>query len=182
MGQVNVNLNGRTYRLSCDDGEEQHLLEVAAHVKEHVERLTREHGQVGDERLLLMASILITDELFEARRLADQAPASHLPRIPPGEAAASSSPRPPLPGLQTASQPEVPRLQSSQAAIPPVVASPPAPQALPPQPRPPEPPSRGIASPASAVLKPSPPVATRAAELLDANALMRGLERKAGRP
>jgi cell division protein ZapA len=166
--------------LSCDDGEEQHLLEVAAHVKEHVERLTREHGQVGDERLLLMASILITDELFEARRVADQALASPLQRIPPGESAASR--RPPLPGLQTASQPEVPRLQTSQTAIPPVVASSPAPQALPPQPQPPEPPSRGIATPAPAALKPSPPIAARTAELLDANALMRGLERKAGRP
>ena len=175
MGQVNVNLNGRTYRLSCDNGEEQHLLEVAAHVKEHVERLTREHGQVGDERLLLMASILITDELFDARRVANQAPASHLPRIPPGETAVV--PRPPVPGLQTVSQPEVSRLQSSQAAVPPVVASTPAPQS-----QPPEPPSRGIATPAPAVLKPSPPVATRTAELLDANALMRGLERKTGRP
>lgn len=67
MGQVAVTLNGRTYRLVCGDGEEPRLAELANHVKNHVEKLAREFGQAGDERLLLMAALLVADELWEAR-------------------------------------------------------------------------------------------------------------------
>jgi cell division protein ZapA len=68
MGQVSVTLNGRTYRLACDDGEEERLIELAAHVKERVEQLTLEFGQVGYDRLLLMTSLLIADELWDTRK------------------------------------------------------------------------------------------------------------------
>jgi len=67
MGQVTVTLNGRTYRLRCEDGEEQRLLALSEHVKGKVDRLVAEFGQIGDDRLLLMASLLLTDELFEAK-------------------------------------------------------------------------------------------------------------------
>jgi cell division protein ZapA len=68
MGQVSVTLNGRTYRLACEEGEEERLLELATHVKERVEDLTLEFGQVGDDRLLLMAALLVADELWDTRR------------------------------------------------------------------------------------------------------------------
>lgn len=68
MGQVSVTLNSRTYRLACDDGEEERLLELATHVKQRVDQLTIEFGQVGDDRLLLMAALLIADELWDTRR------------------------------------------------------------------------------------------------------------------
>jgi cell division protein ZapA len=68
MGQVSVTLNGRTYRLACEEGEEERLLELATHVKERVEHLTLEFGQVGDDRLLLMAALLVADELWDTRR------------------------------------------------------------------------------------------------------------------
>ncbi len=67
MGQVAITLNGRTYRLACQDGEEERLLALGNHVRSHVDRLTREFGQVGDDRLLAMVAILIADELFEAK-------------------------------------------------------------------------------------------------------------------
>ena len=67
MGQVTVTLNGRTYRLRCEDGEEQRLLALAEHVREKVDRLVAEFGQIGEDRLLFMASLLVTDELFEMR-------------------------------------------------------------------------------------------------------------------
>jgi cell division protein ZapA len=67
LGQVAITLNGRTYRLACQDGEEERLLALGNHVRGHVDRLTREFGQVGDDRLLAMVAILIADELFEAR-------------------------------------------------------------------------------------------------------------------
>ena len=67
MGQVTVTLNGRTYRLRCEDGEEQRLLALAEHVKAKLDWLVSEFGQIGEDRLLLMASLLVADELFETR-------------------------------------------------------------------------------------------------------------------
>lgn len=67
MGQVSVNINGRTYRLACSDGEDARLLELATHVKSRVDQLTREFGQAGDDRLLLMTALLIADELWDTR-------------------------------------------------------------------------------------------------------------------
>lgn len=67
MGQVAINLNGRSFRFNCGDGEEARLQELAAYVKTRVEDLTREFGNVGEQRLLLMAALYITDELWDAR-------------------------------------------------------------------------------------------------------------------
>jgi cell division protein ZapA len=68
MGQVSVTLNGRTYRLECGEGEETHLIALAEYLGTHVETMKRKFGQVGDDRLILMASLLVTDELWELRR------------------------------------------------------------------------------------------------------------------
>lgn len=68
MGQVSVTLNSRTYRLACEDGEVERLVELAQYVKERVDNLTLEFGQVGEERLLLMAALLIADELWDTRK------------------------------------------------------------------------------------------------------------------
>jgi cell division protein ZapA len=67
MGQVTVTLNGRTYRLSCGDGEEQRLLALADHVRGKLNGLIQQFGQAGEDRLLLMAALLIADELWDAR-------------------------------------------------------------------------------------------------------------------
>jgi cell division protein ZapA len=68
MGQVSVTLNGRTYRLECDEGEESHLSALAEYVASHVDELKRRFGQIGDDRLIVMASLHVTDELWELRR------------------------------------------------------------------------------------------------------------------
>jgi cell division protein ZapA len=67
MPLVNVMVNSRAYTIACDDGEEEHLKDLAAHVDSKVRELLESVGQVGDQRLLLMAAVLITDEFFEAR-------------------------------------------------------------------------------------------------------------------
>jgi cell division protein ZapA len=61
-------LNGRTYRLECGEGEENHLIALAEYLSSHVDTMKRKFGQVGDDRLILMASLLVTDELWELRR------------------------------------------------------------------------------------------------------------------
>lgn len=72
MGQVSVVLNGRTYRLECGEGEESHLIALTEYLGTHVEDMKRKFGQVGDDRLILMASLLITDELWELKREMEQ--------------------------------------------------------------------------------------------------------------
>lgn len=67
MGQVVVKVNGRSYRFDCGDGEEARLNELAAFVKARIDALTEQYGHVGAERLMLMAALLITDELMDAR-------------------------------------------------------------------------------------------------------------------
>ncbi len=66
MPLVNVMVNNRAYTIACDDGEEEHLKELAAYVDTRVRQLLESVGQVGDARLILMASLLIADELHEA--------------------------------------------------------------------------------------------------------------------
>jgi cell division protein ZapA len=66
MGQVAITVNGRSYRFECGDGEEARLKELAAYVKSRMDGLTREHGKIGVERLLLMTALLIADDLWDA--------------------------------------------------------------------------------------------------------------------
>ena len=65
MAQVDVAINGKSYRIACDDGQEDHLLQLAAFVDQRIQELVASVGQVGDARLLVMASLLIADELSE---------------------------------------------------------------------------------------------------------------------
>ena len=76
MGQVAVTVNGRSYRFDCGDGEEARLQELATFVKGRVEELTRQHGNAGEERMLLMAALLIADELWDARAALAEKPAA----------------------------------------------------------------------------------------------------------
>ena len=65
MAQVDVIINERSYRIACDDGQDGHLLELAKYIDGRVQELVASVGQVGDARLLVMASLLIADELSE---------------------------------------------------------------------------------------------------------------------
>jgi cell division protein ZapA len=65
MPLVNVMVNNRAYTIACDEGEEAHLKELAAHVDEKAREVLGSVGQVGDARMLLMAALLIADEHHE---------------------------------------------------------------------------------------------------------------------
>ena len=62
MPLVNVMVNGRAYTIACDEGEEEHLRELAATVDAKAREVLASVGQVGDTRLLLMAALLMADE------------------------------------------------------------------------------------------------------------------------
>jgi cell division protein ZapA len=66
MPLVNVLVNGRAFTVACDDGEEDHLRELGQFIDNRVRELSGAVGQVGDARLLLMAGLVVADELSEA--------------------------------------------------------------------------------------------------------------------
>lgn len=66
MAQVSVTINGRIYQIACDDGQEANLTRLANYVDKRVGELVAAVGQVGDDRLLVMASLLVADELSAA--------------------------------------------------------------------------------------------------------------------
>ena len=65
MGQVSVRINGRPYQIACDDGQEANLTRLAEYVSKRVSQLVAAVGQVGEDRLLVMASLLMADELSD---------------------------------------------------------------------------------------------------------------------
>lgn len=67
MGQATITINGRTYRLECGDGEEERLLALADIVRRRVNSLAGEFAAAGDGRLLLMAALMLADELMDAQ-------------------------------------------------------------------------------------------------------------------
>ncbi len=68
MAQVSVTINGRVYRMSCDDGQEDHLARLARDLDQRIGQLREAFGEIGDTRLTVMAALMVADELAEARR------------------------------------------------------------------------------------------------------------------
>ncbi len=66
MSELNVTINDRNYAIACEEGQEEHIGRLAGYVKVRVEELVESVGQIGDARLLLMASLLVSDELSDA--------------------------------------------------------------------------------------------------------------------
>jgi cell division protein ZapA len=68
MGQVNVTISGKTYRMACDDGQEDHLESLGRQLGETIELLRGQFGEIGDQRLTVMAAITLADRYSEAER------------------------------------------------------------------------------------------------------------------
>ncbi|HYS47310.1 MAG TPA: cell division protein ZapA [Xanthobacteraceae bacterium] len=66
MAHVSVTINGRQYRMACEDGQENHLVWLAGDLDRRIEQLRAQFGEIGDMRLTMMAALTIADELVEA--------------------------------------------------------------------------------------------------------------------
>ena len=72
MANVNIKFNGKDFLLSCDDGQEEHLEELSLHLNKKFNELKNNLGNIGENKLLLIASIKIMDEYFETRKKIDE--------------------------------------------------------------------------------------------------------------
>jgi cell division protein ZapA len=76
MSQVTVTINGRQFRMACEDGQESHLLRLAQDLDQRIEKLRGTFGEIGDTRLTVMAALTVADELADAsgrlRRLEEE--------------------------------------------------------------------------------------------------------------
>src|SRR5262245_27544624 len=98
MPQVSVTINGRQFRMACEDGEEAHLQRLAEDLDTRITRLRARFGEIGDTRLTVMAALTIADELREMRE--------KLQRLEPE-----------LATLQDASAASADRTQTTHAAV-----------------------------------------------------------------
>jgi cell division protein ZapA len=68
MAQVTVTIDGKAYRMACEEGQEGHLTELAGRFDRYVGHLKSQFGEIGDLRITVMAGIMIMDELAEITR------------------------------------------------------------------------------------------------------------------
>jgi cell division protein ZapA len=67
MSQVNVTINGRQFRMACEDGEEARLLRLAEELDASIAELRTRFGEIGDTRLTVMAALTLADQLAETK-------------------------------------------------------------------------------------------------------------------
>ena len=68
MSEISLSINGRSYLVACEEGQEDHLKKLGTFIDERMRDLSARVGTVGDARLLVMTALLISDELFDAKR------------------------------------------------------------------------------------------------------------------
>jgi len=65
MSHINVTINGRQYRMACEEGQEVRLLKLAETLESRVTELRGKFGEIGDARLTVMAALTVCDELLD---------------------------------------------------------------------------------------------------------------------
>ena len=68
MANVNIKFNGKDFLLSCEDGQEEHLEELALNLNNKFESLKSDLGNIGENKLLLITAIKVMDEYFEKKK------------------------------------------------------------------------------------------------------------------
>jgi cell division protein ZapA len=66
MSHINVTINGRQYRMACEEEQEVRLLKLAESLESRIQTLRGKFGEIGDARLVVMAALTVCDELLDA--------------------------------------------------------------------------------------------------------------------
>jgi len=74
MAEVNISMNGRVYEISCDDGQEGRVLELAAYVDQRLQKIARSGAAYNDAHLMVLTTLVLADELFDMRDDAAEKP------------------------------------------------------------------------------------------------------------
>ena len=77
MSQVNVTINGRQFRMACEDGQEGHLQQLAKDLDDRIVALRGQFGEIGDARLTVMAALMVADDLAETGKKLKRLEADH---------------------------------------------------------------------------------------------------------
>jgi len=72
MAEVDININGRAYRISCKDGEEERIKSLASLINNQVKKLSEKIGQLGEARMILLASLVLLDKSDEVEKEAEK--------------------------------------------------------------------------------------------------------------
>ncbi|MGH6912998.1 MAG: cell division protein ZapA [Geminicoccaceae bacterium] len=91
MPQVEITVNGRRHSVQCGEGEEARVRRLASYVDRRVGELAKGQSQLGDARLLLMASLMVADELSDAYDEIKRLQAALEERVSGGEHAAAAA-------------------------------------------------------------------------------------------
>ena len=88
MGQVNITINGRSFGISCEDGQEQRVTDLGHYVDSRLKDIARAGAASNESHLLVLTTLLLADELFETRESgAAGAPPPQAPQANPQEEA-----------------------------------------------------------------------------------------------
>lgn len=68
MAKADITLRGRAFSVACAPGQEARLVSLSKELNKRVEQISGAVGEIGDERLLLIAALALLDELDAARR------------------------------------------------------------------------------------------------------------------
>jgi cell division protein ZapA len=85
VAQVTIKINGYAYTVGCDDGQEPHLLQMATEVENRIDSIKALGGQSGESRLLVLAALLMADELHDQKNLLANLQ-SEMSRLPKAQA------------------------------------------------------------------------------------------------
>jgi len=94
LAHVTIKLNGYSYTVGCEDGQEQHLMAMADQVESRIESIKKLGGSSGEARLLVLTALLLADEIHDMRIEMDalRATAAH-PPPPPAKSEAETNRR-----------------------------------------------------------------------------------------
>ena len=72
MAEVDITINRRSYRISCKDGEEERIKSLATLINNQVQKLSEKIGQLGEARMILLASLVLLDKSDEVEKEAEK--------------------------------------------------------------------------------------------------------------
>ena len=71
MANVNIKFNNKDYLLSCDEGQEENLVELADHLDSKYAELKKNLGNIGESKILLITAIQMVDDYFDLNKKID---------------------------------------------------------------------------------------------------------------